>query len=53
MSDDERDAFDGEVLDLIVPGTLDAIRVDRVLSMLTGLSRSEAHRGIDEWRGDA
>ncbi len=43
MSDDERDAFDGEVLDLIVPGTLDGIRVDRVLSMLTGLSRSEAH----------
>jgi 23S rRNA pseudouridine1911/1915/1917 synthase len=43
MSDDERDAFDGEVLDLTVPGTLDGIRVDRVLSMLTGLSRSEAH----------
>jgi 23S rRNA pseudouridine1911/1915/1917 synthase len=43
MSDDERDVFDGEVLDLIVPGTLDGIRVDRVLSMLTGLSRSEAH----------
>lgn len=43
MSDDERDAFDGEVLDLVVPGTLDGIRVDRVLSMLTGLSRSEAH----------
>ena len=35
------DPFDGETLDLIVPGTLDAIRVDRVLSMLTGLSRSE------------
>ncbi len=44
MSDDERDAFDGELLDLIVPGSLDAIRVDRVLSMLTGLSRSEAHQ---------
>jgi 23S rRNA pseudouridine1911/1915/1917 synthase len=43
MSDDERDVFDGEVLDLIVPGALDGIRVDRVLSMLTGLSRSEAH----------
>lgn len=43
MSDDERDAFDGEVLDLVVPGTLDGIRIDRVLSMLTGLSRSEAH----------
>jgi len=35
------DAFDGEVLDLVIPSTLDAIRVDRVLSMLTGLSRSE------------
>jgi 23S rRNA pseudouridine1911/1915/1917 synthase len=40
------DAFDGEVLDLIVPGSLDAIRVDRVLSMLTGLSRSEANAVI-------
>ena len=43
MSDDERDVFDGEVLDLEIPSTLDGIRVDRVLSMLTGLSRSEAH----------
>lgn len=46
MSEDERDAFDGEVLDLAVPSTLDGIRVDRVLSMLTGLSRSEAHHVI-------
>ena len=38
MSDDDvLDAFDGEVLDLIVPGTLDEIRVDRVLALLTGL----------------
>ena len=42
MSDDTpNDLFDGEVLDLIVPSSLDAIRVDRVLAMLTGLSRSE------------
>ncbi len=41
--DDSLDAFDGETLDLIVPATLDAIRVDRVISMLTGLSRSEAN----------
>lgn len=42
MTDDTNvDAFDGEVLDLIVPGSIDAIRIDRVLSMLTGLSRSE------------
>lgn len=39
---DSRDAFDGETLDLVVPSTLDAIRVDRVISMLTGLSRAEA-----------
>ena len=42
MSDDTTiDLFDGEVLDLIVPHSLHEIRVDRVLSMLTGLSRSE------------
>jgi 23S rRNA pseudouridine1911/1915/1917 synthase len=40
---DGRDAFDGERLDLFVPSTLNHLRVDRVLSMLTGLSRSEAH----------
>jgi 23S rRNA pseudouridine1911/1915/1917 synthase len=44
MSDDvTQDPFDGETLDLIVPSTLDNIRVDRVLSILTGLSRSETH----------
>jgi 23S rRNA pseudouridine1911/1915/1917 synthase len=47
VSDDSRsDAFDGEVLDLVVPGTLDEIRVDRVLALLTGLSRSEASEVI-------
>ena len=47
MSDDDvLDAFDGETLDLIVPGTLDEIRVDRVLALLTGLSRSEANEII-------
>ena len=35
------DAFDGEILDLVVPSSLADIRIDRVLSMLTGLSRSE------------
>ncbi|HEV3187957.1 MAG TPA: RluA family pseudouridine synthase [Acidimicrobiales bacterium] len=44
MSDDaRRDAFDGETLDLVIPSTLDDLRVDRAISMLTGLSRSEAH----------
>ncbi len=42
MSDGSGDAFDGEILDLVVPSTLDAIRVDRLLAMLTGLSRSVA-----------
>lgn len=42
MSDD-RDAFDGEVLDLTVPPSLEGVRADRALSLLTGLSRSEAH----------
>jgi 23S rRNA pseudouridine1911/1915/1917 synthase len=42
------DAFDGDVLDLVVPGTLDAIRVDRVIAMLTGLSRSDATQLVNE-----
>ena len=42
MSDESTiDAFDGEILDLVVPASLAEIRIDRVLSMLTGLSRSE------------
>jgi len=40
---DAPDPFDGEVLDLNVPAGLDGLRVDRVLSMLTGLSRAQAH----------
>ena len=43
MSDDEvLEPIVGEHLDLEIPGSLDGIRIDRVLSMLTGLSRSEA-----------
>ncbi len=45
---DSHDAFDGETLDLVVPGTLDAIRVDRVIAMLTGLSRAEATSMVAE-----
>ena len=45
---DQFDAFDGEMLDLFVPATLDAIRVDRVIAMLTGLSRSEATQMVHE-----
>lgn len=36
------DPFDGRVLDLTLPASLDDIRIDRVIAMLTGLSRSEA-----------
>ena len=41
-----RDAFDGEALDVVIPHALSGVRVDRALSMLTGLSRSEAHDAI-------
>jgi 23S rRNA pseudouridine1911/1915/1917 synthase len=43
---DTPDAFDGEVLDLVVPASLHEQRVDRVISLLTGLSRAEAHDAI-------
>jgi len=39
---DTTDPFDGETLDMAIPGTLDETRIDRVLAMLTGLSRNEA-----------
>lgn len=39
---DVSDPFDGETLDLLVPGTLDESRIDRVLAILTGMSRNEA-----------
>lgn len=43
MSDEVvSDPFDGRTLDLAVPGSLDGVRVDRVIAMLTGLARSEA-----------
>jgi 23S rRNA pseudouridine1911/1915/1917 synthase len=44
MTDDHThtDAFDGETLDLFIPSTLDDTRIDRVLAMLTGMSRNEA-----------
>ena len=43
MSDEfTNDPFDGKILNLDVPGSLDDIRIDRVIAMLTGLSRSEA-----------
>src|SRR6202453_3175596 len=47
MSDAEApDPFDGAMLDLEVPASLHEMRVDRVISLLTGLSRAEAHDAI-------
>lgn len=40
------DAFDGEILDVVVPASLNDLRVDRVIALLTGLSRAEAHQAI-------
>ncbi len=43
MSDDVfAGPMDVETLDVVIPGALAGLRVDRVISMLTGLSRSEA-----------
>ena len=42
--EDGVDAFDGEVLDLVVPGSLADIRIDRALSLLTGLSRLKSNQ---------
>jgi len=39
---DNNDPFDGETLELAIPGTLDETRIDRVLAMLTGMSRNDA-----------
>ncbi|HEY7931021.1 MAG TPA: RluA family pseudouridine synthase [Acidimicrobiales bacterium] len=46
MSTSNFDAFDGNVLDLVIPGALADVRVDRALSMLTGLSRADANAVI-------
>ncbi len=51
MSDiNEPDLFDGESLELVVPATLEGMRVDRVISMLTGRSRAEAVEAIEHGR---
>jgi 23S rRNA pseudouridine1911/1915/1917 synthase len=41
------DAFDGEILDVVVPASLNGLRVDRVIALLTGLSRAESHQAIE------
>ncbi|MGC2484703.1 MAG: RluA family pseudouridine synthase [Acidimicrobiales bacterium] len=51
MSDaNQPDLFDGETLELFVPATLEGMRVDRVISMLTGRSRAEAVEAIEKGR---
>ena len=40
---DGTDAGDDTALDVTVPASLDGVRVDRAVALLTGLSRSEAH----------
>jgi len=48
MTDDfEQEAVAGEALDVVTPGALDGVRIDRALSILTGLSRSEASAILD------
>jgi 23S rRNA pseudouridine1911/1915/1917 synthase len=48
MTDDfEHEGIAGEALDVIIPGALEDVRVDRALSILTGLSRSEAAAILD------
>jgi 23S rRNA pseudouridine1911/1915/1917 synthase len=51
VSDDEfvEMATPGSI-DITVPASLSGARIDRGLSMLTGLSRSEAHRVLDDGR---
>ena len=41
---------DGEIehLDVVAPALMDSMRVDRALALLTGLSRSEAVRLIEQ-----
>ena len=41
------DPFDGEVLDVVVPESLEGMRVDRAIAMLTGLARSECHSLVE------
>jgi 23S rRNA pseudouridine1911/1915/1917 synthase len=48
MTDEfEQEGVAGEELDVVIPGALEDVRVDRALSILTGLSRSEAAAILD------
>jgi 23S rRNA pseudouridine1911/1915/1917 synthase len=51
MSDvNSPDLFDGETLDVVVPATLEGMRVDRAISMFTGRSRAEAVEAVERGR---
>lgn len=50
MSDEFVESVGGESLEVTVPHTLDAMRIDRAISILTGLSRSEAQAVLDDGR---
>lgn len=51
MSDDELTEFaTGESLDVIVPGSLAGVRIDRAVAMLTGLSRNDVTKLIGDGR---
>ncbi len=47
MTDAYLEAFDGEVLDVRVPSSLDEMRIDRALAILTNLSRSDTHQLVE------
>ena len=51
MSDDDLTEFaTGESLDVVVPGSLAGVRIDRAIAMLTGLSRNEVNKLIGDGR---
>ena len=51
MSDDDLTEFNtGESLDVVVPGSLRGVRVDRAIAMLTGLSRNDVTKLINDGR---
>ena len=51
MSDDELTEFaSAESLDVLVPGSLAGVRIDRAVAMLTGLSRNEVTRLMEQGR---
>ena len=50
MSDEFVEDEGGESLEVMVPYTLDGMRIDRALAILTGLSRAEALAILEDGR---